>query len=316
MNLFLQTLGAHERTLSRVRARVLQVNVGKKCNQICAHCHVNAGPARREEMSGESVDKILSWLARHDIPTLDVTGGAPEMNPHFKRLVEGGKRLGRHVMDRCNLTICEEPGHEELPEFLARHGVEIVASLPCYGPENVDLQRGQGTFEKSIRVLRRLNALGYGRENGELALHLVYNPLGATLPPGQAALEAAYKERLHQDFGIRFNRLFALANLPIARFASQLRREGKLDEYHDLLRLNFNAGTLDGLMCRDTINVDWRGRVYDCDFNQMLNLRRQEAPSVWDLEPRDLEGQQIHTGAHCFGCTAGAGSSCGGALAA
>jgi radical SAM/Cys-rich protein len=244
---------------------------------------------------------------------VDITGGAPEMNPHFRRLVEGAKYLGRHVMDRCNLSICEEDGYGDLPEFLALNRVEIVASLPCYGPENVDLQRGQGVFEKSIRVLRRLNALGYASCD-DLTLHLVYNPLGAFLPPEQAALEADYKARLQEDFGIRFNRLFALANLPIARFAAQLRRENELDAYNDLLLQSFNASTLDGLMCRDTINVDWQGRVYDCDFNQMLNLRRAEAPFVWDLDPRDLDEKPVLTGAHCFGCTAGAGSSCGGAL--
>ncbi len=313
MNTFAEELRSRGRALRRGPARVLQLNVGKKCNQTCAHCHVNAGPARTEAMSRATVDKILSWLALTEIPTVDITGGAPELNPHFRRLVEGCKYLGRHVMDRCNLTVCEEPGQEELPGFLAQNGVEIVASLPCYGAENVDLQRGQGTFEKSIRVLGRLNALGYGR--GELALHLVYNPVGASLPPEQSALEAAYKERLRQDFGIEFNRLFALANLPIARFAAQLRRQGKLEEYHALLLENFNEATLEGLMCRDTINVDWQGRVYDCDFNQMLNLRRDEAAWLWELNPRALEGQAILTGAHCLGCTAGAGSSCGGALA-
>jgi radical SAM/Cys-rich protein len=235
------------------------------------------------------------------------------MNPHFRALVEGCKYLGRHVMDRCNLTICEEDGQRDLPEFLAAHDVEIVASLPCYGAENVDLQRGEGVFEKSIRVLRRLNSLGYGR--GEKKLHLVYNPVGAFLPPEQSALEADYKTRLREDFGIEFNQLFALANLPIARFAAQLRRENALQEYEDLLCHNFNEATIDGLMCRDTINVDWQGCIYDCDFNQMLNLRRAEAAFVWDLAPRDLEEQSIATGAHCFGCTAGAGSSCGGALA-
>ncbi len=313
MNLFAHELESRNIELRRAQTRVLQLNVGKKCNQTCVHCHVNAGPARIEAMSGEALDRILAWLQTTDIPTVDITGGAPELNPHFRRLVEGCKSLGRHVMDRCNLTVCEEEGQQDLPEFLAQHGVEIVASLPCYGAENVDLQRGKGVFEKSIRVLRRLNALGYGRD--ELALHLVYNPLGAHLPPEQSALEASYKERLHLDFGIRFNRLYALANLPIARFAAQLRREGKLEEYQALLLENFNAATVDGLMCRDTINVDWQGRVFDCDFNQMLHLRRPEAAFVWELKPRDLEGQEILTGSHCLGCTAGAGSSCGGALA-
>ena len=313
MNRFEIELRARGRELRRTRARVLQINVGKKCNQTCAHCHVNAGPARREEMSRETADRILDWLGRTDIGTVDITGGAPELNPHFRYLVERCKYLGRHVMDRCNLTICEEEGQEDLPEFLAAHGVEIVASLPCYGPENVDLQRGQGVFEKSIRVLQKLNALGYGR--GDLTLHLVYNPLGASLPPEQNALEADYKTRLREDFGIKFNRLFALANLPIARFASQLRRDKALEGYENLLLENFNEATLDGLMCRDTINVDWQGRVYDCDFNQMLQLRRPESAFVWELDPRELEEQNILSGSHCLGCTAGAGSSCGGALA-
>lgn len=313
MNRFEIELRSRNRELRRAQARVLQLNVGKRCNQTCAHCHVNAGPARREEMSRDTIDKTLSWLSHTDIEIVDITGGAPELNPHFRYLVERCKYLGRQVMDRCNLTVCEELGQEDTPEFLALHGVEIVASLPCYGAQNVDLQRGTGAFEKSIRVLRRLNALGYG--HGALRLHLVYNPLGATLPPEQSALEADYKTRLREDFGIEFDRLFALANLPIARFASQLRRDNKLGEYHELLLQSFNESTLDGLMCRDTINVDWQGRVYDCDFNQMLNLRRQEAALVWQLSPRDLEGQEIQTGSHCLGCTAGAGSSCGGALA-
>jgi radical SAM/Cys-rich protein len=314
MNLFDRTLSEHGLQLRRARTRVLQLNIGKKCNQTCAHCHVNAGPARREAMGREDIERVLQWLARTDIATMDITGGAPEMNPHFRALVRGCKELGRHVMDRCNLTICEEEGFGDLPEFFASNEVEIIASLPCYGPENVDLQRGQGVFEKSVRVLRRLNALGYGR-GSRLVLNLVYNPLGPSLPPAQRPLEMAYKERLRDDFGIEFNALFALANVPIARFGAHLRREGEHEAYHQLLLEAFNGSTVEGLMCRDTLSVDHLGRLYDCDFNQMLNLRRDEAPFLWDLDPHLLEGTPIKTGLHCFACTAGAGSSCGGALA-
>ncbi len=314
MQSFSQVLAAHDLQLQRTAARVLQLNIGRKCNQTCAHCHVNAGPARTEAMTRATIDRILNWLDKTAIPVVDITGGAPEMNPNFRTLVERCTAMKRHVMDRCNLTIFFEAGHEDLPEFLSAHRVEIVASLPCYGADNVDAQRGDGVFQKSIAALQKLNALGYGRDHTQ-QLHLVYNPLGAHLPPPQSALESEYKTRLREDFGIEFNHLFALANLPIARFAAQLRRENQWDSYNQLLIENFNASTIDGLMCRDTINVDWQGRVYDCDFNQMLKMSRPGAEFLWELSLQELESGAVRTGGHCFGCTAGAGSSCGGALA-
>jgi radical SAM/Cys-rich protein len=314
MQSFSQVLAAHNLALQRTRARVLQLNIGKKCNQTCAHCHVNAGPARTESMNRETLERILSWLDKTSIPVVDITGGAPELNPHFRFLVERCREMKRHVMDRCNLTIFFEPGQEDLPEFLSAHQVEIVASLPCYGADNVDAQRGDGVFQKSVAALQRLNALGYGRDNAR-QLHLVYNPLGAHLPPPQSALQDDYKTRLREDFGIEFHCLFALANLPIARFAAQLRRDEQWDSYNQLLAENFNPATIDGLMCRDTINVDWQGRVYDCDFNQMLRMPRPGMEFLWEFSLQELEQGSVLTGGHCFGCTAGAGSSCGGALA-
>jgi radical SAM/Cys-rich protein len=313
MNRFERLLQSHQVTLSRVETRVLQLNIGKKCNQNCVHCHVNAGPARREVMSLETMEKILSWLAPTNIPCVDITGGAPELNPHFRYLVSAIKQQGRHVMDRCNLTVMFEPEQEDLAEFLAENEVEIVASLPCYGEENVDAQRGDGVFEKSIAALQKLNTLGYGQfEN--LRLNLVYNPLGAFLPPPQVALESDYKRELLENYGVKFNSLYALTNLPISRFEIQLRREGKSQEYIELLEQNFNPATIGGLMCRDTINVGWQGEVYDCDFNGMLHLEWDEVPHLWDLEVESICGRPIATGNHCLGCTAGAGSSCGGAL--
>jgi len=307
--------------LRRGRVETLQINVGKLCNQVCSHCHVNAGPGRREIMHRDTIDRILDWLAATDIPKVDLTGGAPEMIPDFRYFVERLRALGRHVMDRCNLTILLEPGYEGLAEFLAGHRVEIIASLPCYEPENVDAQRGSGVFGKSIEALQRLNALGYGSDP-VLPLHLVYNPLGARLPGPQAELEAAYHEQLRSRFGIVFNRLYTITNMPIARFAAWLRRQGLYDSYLRLLVDSFNPATLPGLMCRTTLSADWRGRVYDCDFNQMLNLAWEANGTasarpvhLWELDPLSLEGRTILTGNHCFGCTAGAGSSCTGALA-
>ena len=317
MNRFSEVLAKHRLDLRHTKTRVLQINVGKKCNQTCVHCHVNAGPARREMMTRETMERVLHWLAATDIPVVDITGGAPELNPHFRFLVEEIRAQNRRVMDRCNLTILFENGQENLAEFLTRHEVEIVASLPCYGPENVDAQRGDGTFEKSIRALQKLNALGYGRDE-KLILNLVYNPNGAFLPPPQSALEIDYKTRLFDDFGIVFNQLFALTNLPIARFETYLKRAEKLHEYQQLLLDAFNAGAVEGLMCRDTLNIGWRGEVYDCDFNQMLEMPwrdKQNAPLyLWEIDAQNIENRAIQTGAHCFGCTAGAGSSCGGTL--
>ena len=314
MNRFEKTLAAHDIRLTRRAVEVLQLNIGKKCNQTCAHCHVNAGPARRELMTRSTMKRILEWLAPTAIPVVDITGGAPELNPDFRFLVESIGAQGRRVMDRCNLTILFEPNQADLAEFLADHRVEIVASMPCYSAENVDAQRGDGVFDLSIRGLQKLNALGYGTDPN-LPLNLVYNPGGASLPPAQAALEADYKRELKAHFGIEFNNLFALANLPIARFAAQLRRDNELADYMDLLNQNFNPQTVGNLMCRNTLNVGWRGEVYDCDFNGMLNLQWADMPQLWDVDLNRIEGRSIATGSHCFGCTAGAGSSCGGAVA-
>ena len=315
-NAFAQRLRADGITLRRGAPRVLQLNVGKRCNLTCVHCHVNAGPARTEMMTRETVDRVLTWQRQARLPVIDLTGGAPEMLPDFAYLVAELRAMDTtaRIMDRCNLTILLEPGYEKLAPFLAAQRVEIVASLPCYTAENVDAQRGDGVFDASIRALQLLNQLGYGIVP-ELPLHLVYNPGGAFLPGPQPELEADYKRELHEHFGIVFNQLYALANLPIARFASWLRNHGKLDAYLELLANAFNPATIDGLMCRDTINVSWRGEVFDCDFNQMLRLPAAAAGGfLWDVDAAQLAGGEIRTGQHCFGCTAGAGSSCGGAL--
>jgi len=315
MNRFDLKLQENNLTLRRAVTRVLQLNIGRKCNQTCAHCHVNAGPARTEMMSRQTMQRVLDWLAKTTIPVVDITGGAPELNPHFRFLVEEVRAQKRHVMDRCNLTILLEPDQENLGEFLAKHEVEIVASLPCYDTANVDAQRGDGVFEKSISALQKLNALGYGHDEKRI-LNLVYNPTGAFLPPAQSILEATYKRELHGRFGIVFNRLFCMANLPIARFGNYLKLNGEWQEYSALLERAFNVSTVENLMCRDTISVGWRGEVYDCDFNQMLNLQwRNGTPKfLWDIEWNEIAGRAIETRDHCFGCTAGAGSSCGGAL--
>jgi radical SAM/Cys-rich protein len=304
--------------LVRRRLDTLQVNVGYRCNQSCVHCHVGASPQRTEEMAGETIDLVVAVLAHRHIATLDITGGAPELNPHFRRLVRAARDLGVRVIDRCNLTILEVAGQEDLPEFLRRQQVEIVASLPCYLADNVDRQRGKGVFESSIRGLRRLNALGYGREGTGHILNLVYNPQGPSLPPPQQALEADYRRELGDKFGIEFNHLFTLANMPIQRFGSILISKGEFSRYMELLRQAYREENLDGVMCRDLVSVDWRGYLYDCDFNQMLDLplagpsgarRRLE-----DLLTDDLARNPIRVAGHCYGCTAGQGSSCGGAL--
>ncbi len=317
MNRFAATL--HERSipLRRERTEILQINTGKLCNLTCIHCHVNAGPKRKEIITRETIDRIIDWLAGTDIPTVDLTGGAPEMIPDFRHLVERLRALGRRVIDRCNLTILLEPGHEDLGEFLAAHEIEIIASMPCYSPENVNAQRGDGVFDASIAALQLLNSLGYGRDP-RLPLALVYNPNGDFLPGPQAELEADYKRELSAHFGITFNGLYTITNLPVARFASWLKHNGKYEAYLELLVAAFNPATIDGLMCRDTINVGWQGEVYDCDFNQMLGMQWKNGRplSVWDIDPAHVEGRAIATGEHCFGCTAGAGSSCGGALVA
>lgn len=316
-NRFAQKLADYSIALRRGRPEILQVNVGKLCNLTCVHCHVNAGPKRKEIMSRDTIDRIIDWLAKTDIPTVDLTGGAPEMIPDFCYFVERVKELqpSRHVIDRCNLTILLEPGYEGLSEFLAKNRVEIIASMPCYSPENVNAQRGEGVFEGSIAALQLLNSLGYGIDP-ELPLHLVYNPVGAFLPPSQVELEIDYKRELKNHFSIVFNKLYTLTNLPIGRFASYLRRNNKLNEYMELLIQAFNPATINGLMCRNTLSVGWRGEVYDCDFNQQLGMQWNNGARVflWDVDPANTENREIMTGDHCFGCTAGAGSSCGGAI--
>jgi radical SAM/Cys-rich protein len=344
MNRFTQTLAERSLSLRRRRPEILQVNVGKLCNLTCVHCHVNAGPKRKEIMTRETIDRIVDWLAKTDIPTVDLTGGAPEMIPDFRYFIERVKALtpSRHVIDRCNLTILLEKGYEDLAGFLAKRKVEIIASMPCYSAHNVNAQRGDGVFEGSIAALQFLNSLGYGIDP-ELPLHLVYNPVGAFLPPSQDELERDYKRELQKHFGIVFNRLYTLANLPIGRFAAYLRHIDELDKYMQLLIDAFNPATIEGLMCRNTISVGWQGEVYDCDFNQQLGmqwlrgdgaLRDPDAAArrpyhgdsdhngsenskpifLWDVDPGSLEKRAIMTGDHCFGCTAGAGSTCGGAI--
>jgi len=296
----------------------LQVNLGYTCNQACLHCHVNASPDRKETMSRDTVDQVLRVLAARGIGTLDVTGGAPELNPHFRHLVREARALGARVIDRCNLTIVNEPGFEDLAGFLAQEGVEITASLPCYSKENVDRQRGDHVFESSILALQKLNALGYGRDGSPLTLNLVYNPLGPALPPAQERLEATYRRELGARFGIVFNRLFTLANMPIARFGSTLVSQGSFGEYMRLLRSAHNPDNLDGVMCRSLVSVDYRGFLHDCDFNQMLGIPLVVAGRprvhVTDLLSMELDGASVAVADHCYGCTAGQGSSCGGAL--
>jgi radical SAM/Cys-rich protein len=304
--------------IRRRRLETLQVNLGYRCNQSCVHCHVNAGPSRTEQMDPGTVESVLDFVAASRIPVLDVTGGAPELHPQFRELVVRARALGARVIDRCNLTVMEQPGMEGLAEFLAAQQVEIVASLPCYTPELVDRQRGKGVYQASIRVLKKLNALGYGADGSGLVLNLMYNPQGASLPPPQAPLQASYKRVLGEQHGVRFNRLYTLANMPIARFGSVLLSKGQFDAYMTLLERSFREENLDAVMCRSLISVDWQGYVYDCDFNQMLGLplRLAGKPRIKlaDLIGQDLDGNPITVRDHCFGCTAGQGSSCGGAL--
>ncbi len=315
---FEETLRLQGHSLLRGRTEILQINTGKLCNLTCVHCHVNAGPKRKEIISRETMDRILGWLANKSIHTVDLTGGAPEMIPDFRYFIEKLRALPQvdTIIDRCNLTILNEPGYEGMAEFLAANRVAIVASMPCYSPENVNAQRGEGVFDSSILALQLLNRLGYGRDPG-LRLDLVYNPNGAFLPGDQAELEADYKAALHEHFGVVFDQLFCITNMPIARFKSWLKNQGELEAYMSLLRNAFNPGAVPGLMCRNTLSVGWGGEVYDCDFNQQLGLRWEEDQPlfVWDLDEKKLEGRNITMGEHCFGCTAGAGSSCQGAVA-
>ena len=304
--------------IGRLALDTLQVNLGYKCNQSCLHCHVNAGPTRTEEMTRPTVEDVIAFVEAAGVRTLDLTGGAPELNPFFREIVERARSLGVRVIDRCNLTILGEPGQDDLADFLAQHCVTVVASMPCYLKDNVDRQRGKGVFESSIRGLRKLNALGYGGGSG-LELDLVYNPQGPVLPPAQDALERDYRKHLGERYGIAFDRLYVLANMPIQRFGSTLISRGEFEHYLALLRNAYQPRNLASVMCRSLLSVDWRGYLYDCDFNQMLDL-----PLVWKGEARthlrdilraDLTGNPIAVKDHCYGCTAGQGSSCGGALA-
>ena len=304
--------------IARVRLETLQINVGYRCNQSCVHCHVNAGPNRTEEMGREVVEAVLAFLRNSAVRRLDITGGAPELNPHFRHLVVAARELGVHVMDRCNLTILGEPGHADLAEFLAAQQVEVIASLPCYLEDNVDRQRGKGVFGTSIEGLRKLNAFGYARPGSGLELSLVYNPQGPALPPAQAPLEDAYRAHLRTRYAVEFTRLYTLANMPIARFGSTLISKGQFNAYMRLLRESHRDENLENVMCRTLLSVDWQGYVYDCDFNQMLGLPLAVAgrlrTRLADLVGHDLAGRPIAVAEHCFGCTAGQGSSCGGAL--
>ena len=296
---------------------VLQINVGKRCNQACRHCHVDAGPDRKEVMPPDVVDACLRFLEATDIPTIDITGGAPELHPQFRDIVRRARAAGRHVMDRCNLTITRLPNYADLPEFLAGHRVEVVASLPSFAARQTDAQRGEGVFEDSIAALRRFNTLGYGIDGSGLTLNLVTNPVGAFLPASQQALEADWKRELRRRYGISFNRLFTITNMPISRYLQFLEESGNLQSYMEKLVAAFNPAAVDGLMCRYTLSVGWDGRLYDCDFNQMIDLATEPGipATIFDAEVASLANRRIVVGPHCFGCTAGAGSSCGGATA-
>jgi len=304
--------------LRRDTLTTLQVNLGYRCNQQCVHCHVNAGPKRKENMTLETVQQVIEFMRQSSVTSIDLTGGAPELNPHFRDLVDAAVASDIKVIDRCNITVLEEPGQENLANFLADRKVEITASLPCYMEDNVDQQRGKGVFQSSIRGLQALNALGYGQSESGLRLNLVYNPQGCVLPPAQAELEADYKKHLQQHFGIVFNQLYTITNMPIQRFGSMLISKGQFHSYMSLLKTSYAKVNLPTVMCRSLISVDWQGYVYDCDFNQMLDLplRIESRPKVHvtDLLKYDLKGNSIAVADHCYGCTAGSGSSCGGAL--
>ena len=306
--------------IQRDQVQTLQVNLGYRCNQTCVHCHVNAGPNRTEMMDEENIVAVIDVLRAQPIELLDLTGGAPELSPYFRFLVTEARALGVRVMDRCNLTILSEPGHEDLAAFLANNQVEITASMPCYSADNVDKQRGDGVFDRSIAGLQALNALGYGQPGTGLTLNLVYNPQGPVLPPPQTALEADYKRELHKHFGIVFNQLFAITNMPIQRFGSTLVSKGQFADYMNTLKQAHQDANLSTVMCRSLVSVDWQGYLYDCDFNQMLGMHLgiegKDRLHLRDLVTLGLEGRSIKVANHCYGCTAGQGSSCGGALEA
>ncbi len=313
---FSETLQSHDLPdLHRTQLSDLQINLGYLCNQACEHCHVEAGPKRTELMNWETMQKILAWAKQAGIRSVDLTGGAPEMNPYFRKFIKAFQDQGADIISRCNLTILTEPGYEDLAGWYAENKVRLVSSMPCYTRKNVEQQRGKGVFAKSIDALRKLNEAGYGYDP-ELPLDLVYNPGGAFLPPAQIALEQDYKTRLKEDFGIEFSNLLTITNLPIKRFEHYLSRSGQLESYLSLLVENFNPCTVGNLMCRQLISVDWQGNVFDCDFNQMLNMPLSGGAQIklWNLDAHALEGQPIAVNTHCYGCTAGAGSSCGGAL--
>jgi radical SAM/Cys-rich protein len=313
---FEQTLQEKGVALRREIITTLQVNIGKLCNQACHHCHVEAGPKRTEIMERKTVDRLLELLAvEPQIHTVDITGGAPELNPHFRHFVTEIRRMGKEVIDRCNLTVFYEPNQEDTPDFLAANGIQVVASLPCYSKTNVDKQRGVGVFDKSIRAMHRLNALGYGKAGTGLMLHLVYNPVGAFLPPAQVKLEQDYKQRLKNDLDIEFNQLFTITNMPIKRFAHMLERDGLMEQYMQLLIDNFNSKAASGVMCTELVSIGWDGQIYDCDFNQMLDIPINWKPrNIWNIKKLGELDKTIALDNHCFGCTAGAGSSCTGAL--
>lgn len=315
---FAETLRKNGLELRRRPVETVQVNIGRRCNQACHHCHVEAGPNRLENMEKDVVDRIVSLLkTSKTVRTVDITGGAPELNPNFRDFVLEARKLNLEVIDRCNLTVFYEPGQEETPRFLAANNVHVIASLPCYSKDNVEKQRGKGVFDKSIEALKKLNELGYGKANTNLKLDLVYNPTGPFLPPSQARLEADYKKELKDLFGIDFNHLFTITNMPIKRFLSDLRRAGKLDAYMALLANAFNPKAAENVMCKTLVSIDWIGNLFDCDFNQMLDLHAGgQEKSVWNISSfDDLNANPIAIGNHCYACTAGAGSSCGGSLA-
>ena len=317
MDRFKSKLLEHGIDFRKRKIEILQVNLGKLCNLTCVHCHVEAGPTKtKENMNRATTEAIVRFMDLSKIQTLDITGGAPELNLNFKYLVTEARKRGLRVIDRCNLTVFYEPGMSDLPQFLADHEVEVVASLPCYSKENVDKQRGQGTFAKSLKALLWLNELGYGKPHTNLILNLVYNPVGAHLPPHQEKLEKDYKQRLWEDFGIIFNRLYTITNMPITRYAKYLKASNQYDAYAELLINSFNLSTVENVMCVNTLSVGWDGKIYDCDFNQMLGMamRNGRMFSIENITLKDIENWEILTGDHCFGCTAGAGSSCQGAL--
>jgi radical SAM/Cys-rich protein len=315
---FQNKLKDHGLELRRTETEILQVNIGRLCNQACHHCHVEAGPKRTENMNEKTIDRVIELLSNSQtIHTVDITGGAPELNSYFRKLVMAARSLDKKIIDRCNLTVLFEPGQEETSYFLRDHQVHIVASLPCYSKDNVEMQRGRGVFDQSIKALMLLNSLGYGKQGSKLNLDLVYNPTGASLPPSQDKLEAKYKLELKEYFGIEFNHLFTITNMPIKRFLNDLERSGKLESYMDLLANSFNPRAAEGVMCRNLVSVAWNGELFDCDFNQMLELPLGRGrQTIWDISSFDvLKNDSITFANHCYACTAGAGSSCGGALA-